>query len=209
MKKFLIGLFSALLLISCASAQCTPASPSPGTVCLGPLTTKPPLTGATQSAFILEDIGLAPPVPTAKAYILSIVDGTIQESDNAGVYHTLVGPIGPQGPIGLTGQQGLIGPQGAAGIQGAIGSQGTIGLQGPQGVAGAAGAAGIQGAIGPQGIVGIQGSVGPQGSQGIQGVPGVAVGKTLVGDVTCPKGNGTVNAGWKTTGCKFYITAIQ
>src|ERR1035437_3822270 len=116
MKNVLIVVLGLLLLGTYVAAQCTAASP--GTVCAGPLTVQPPLTGATQSANILVDIGLVAPSPAVKAYILSIGDGTIQESDNGGAYHTLVGPAGATGPTGAQGSQG---PQGIPGTSVVVG----------------------------------------------------------------------------------------
>ena len=103
-------------------AQCT--SGQSGTNCPGPLTVSPQTGNTQQSAIILVDIGLTAPPPAAKQYILSIVNGSIQESDNTGTYHTLVGPQGPAGATGATG---------AAGAQGPQGPQGQTGPQGPQG----------------------------------------------------------------------------
>ena len=122
MKKLsMIAVFVAMMSVLSA-AQCT--SGQSGTNCPGPLTVSPQTGNTQQSAIILVDIGLTAPPPAAKQYILSIVNGSIQESDNTGTYHTLVGPQGPAGATGATG---------AAGAQGPQGPQGQTGPQGPQG----------------------------------------------------------------------------
>ncbi|HET9406080.1 MAG TPA: collagen-like protein [Candidatus Sulfotelmatobacter sp.] len=111
-----------------------------GTTCSGPITISPPSGNTTQSAIVLSDLGAGAtaPAPASGNYILSIVNGTIQESDSNGIYHPLIGPMGPAGP------QGIVGPTGATGPAGAIGPAGPQGATGPTGqgvpAGGAAGA---------------------------------------------------------------------
>lgn len=59
------------------------------------------------------------------------------------------------------------------------------------------------------GVKGDKGDKGDDGAQGIQGIPGVVVGMTFTMDQVCPKGAGTVQSGWKTTGCTYKVVAIQ
>jgi hypothetical protein len=61
---------------------------------------------------------------------LSIISGVIQESDNKGLYHPLLGPMGP---VGLQGPAGPVGATGTQGPQGLQGNQGPTGPTGPQG----------------------------------------------------------------------------
>jgi hypothetical protein len=94
-----------LIMLSCFSAaQCT--SGNPGTNCMAPLTVSPAAGNTVQSAIVLVDIGLPVPTPAVKSYILSIVSGVIQESDNGGAYHSLVGPPGQNGATGPMGPPG-------------------------------------------------------------------------------------------------------
>jgi hypothetical protein len=94
-------LYAILLMLgTLAGAQCSPLSPGPGTQCAGPVVVQPPANPVEQSSFILVDIGQPPPTPAAKQYILSVVTGTVQESDNGGAFHTLVGPQGNPGSNG-------------------------------------------------------------------------------------------------------------
>lgn len=90
-----------LFLGSIAGAQCTSLVPGPGSGCVGPvlITTASP---TVQSSIILVDISKPVPTPAATQYILSIVNGTIQESDNGGAYHMLVGPKGIDGTNGIS-----------------------------------------------------------------------------------------------------------
>src|SRR5271165_830695 len=105
-------------------AQC--ATGSPGTNCSGPLTVQPQSGNTGQSAITLIDLGLPVPAPAAGQYTLSIAGGIVQESDNGGAYHALVGPVGPKGATGPTGPQGSPGPAGARGIQGPQGPPGVL-----------------------------------------------------------------------------------
>lgn len=118
----IILVFIALSAIS--SAQCT--NGGSGTTCTGPVTVSPPSGNKTQSAIVLTDLGsgTSAPSPSSGNYVLSIVSGIIQESDNSGAYHSLVGPAGLQGPAG---------PAGTAGAKGATGPQGPAGPTGPTG----------------------------------------------------------------------------
>ena len=105
--------------------------------------------------------------------MLSIVSGIIQESDNNGVYHPLIGPMGPaglQGPTGPAGAAGASGPPGPQGVQGLQGPTGPTGATGPKGTAGPAGAAGAPGSAGATGAIGPQGPAGVTGPTG-EGVP--------------------------------------
>jgi hypothetical protein len=128
--------FIALSAIS--SAQCT--NGGSGTTCMGPVTVSPPSGNKTQSAIVLTDLGsgTSAPSPASGNYILSIVSGIIQESDNSGAYHSLVGPAGLQGPAGPTGAAGAKGATGAIGPQGPAGPTGPTGQGVPSG--GSAGA---------------------------------------------------------------------
>jgi len=105
-------------------AQC--ATGNPGTNCSGPLTVQPQSGNTGQSAITLIDLGLPVPAPAAGQYTLSIAGGIVQESDNGGAYHALVGPVGPKGATGPTGPQGSPGPAGAQGIQGPQGPPGVL-----------------------------------------------------------------------------------
>ncbi len=213
MKKLsMIAVFVAMMSVL-SVAQCT--SGQSGTNCPGPLTVSPQTGNTQQSAIILVDIGLTAPPPAAKQYILSIVNGSIQESDNTGTYHTLVGPQGPAGATGATGAagaQGPQGPQGQTGPQGPQGPNGSQGDQGPQGPQGPQGAQGQPGQTGPTGPTGATGSTGPQGPPGIPGTPGtpgVIIGNTLTVNVVCPKGKGNVPGGFTVVGCTLKVTNIQ
>ncbi len=174
----IILLFVALSGI--CSAQC--ANGGSGTSCNGPVTVSPPRGNTSQSAIILTDLGsgTSAPSPSSGNYILSIINGSIQESDNNGFYHSLIGPMGPaglQGPAGPVGVAGAKGPQGTTGATGATGPSGAAGGTGP---AGATGPPGTTGATGPAGSTGPQGSAGPTGPTG-QGVPaGGGAGAKLV-----------------------------
>jgi hypothetical protein len=99
MKQLLLTLF----LSTAAFAQ--------GTVILGPVSVVT-LSPTQQSGIIMTDINLPLPPPTNGQYILSISNGQLVESDNAGQYHSLVGPQGIQGPVGPVGPMGLTGPPG-------------------------------------------------------------------------------------------------
>ena len=171
-----------LILSSIAAAQCTPSNP--GTSCMGPITISPPSGNTVQSSVIFVDIGLPAPPPAASSYILSIANGQLQESDNNGGYHSLVGAQGPAGPVGATG---------ATGATGAIGAQGPIGQTGLQG---------------QQGIQGIQGVTGPAGQNGQNG-QGFSVGTVITGTLVCPKSKGSVPAGFTTNNCTFTITGLS
>jgi hypothetical protein len=166
-----------LLLGSFAGAQCTALIPGPGTACVGPIWSYDKVP-TTQSSVILVDISFPPPVPAANKYILSIVNGTIQESDNAQPYHTLVGPKGDKGDPG---NQGPIGATGASGPQGQTGAQGPAGATGATGSQGVQGQQGVQGPVGPQGVAGATGATGPQGPQGVDSL---AVGASMTVIVT-------------------------
>ncbi|HVN20761.1 MAG TPA: hypothetical protein VMU05_18380 [Dongiaceae bacterium] len=154
-------------------AQCL--GNSSGTNCYGPLNVTNAGSDPTQSAIDLSDLGLPAPQPTAQHFILSLVNGQLQESDNGAPYHTLVGPVGPPGvpgPQGLTGPPGPPGPQGVAGPAGSPGKQGPAGPAGAMGPSGAAGATGPPGALGPAGPQGPIGPTGERGLPGSQGPPG-------------------------------------
>jgi hypothetical protein len=114
--------YTMLILSSFAAAQCSPTGS--GTSCMGPVTISPPSGNTTQSSIIFVDLGLPAQQPAASSYILSIVNGTIQESDNNGAYHTLVGPQGLQGEPGMQGIQGVQGVQGVPGPAGPAGQNG-------------------------------------------------------------------------------------
>jgi hypothetical protein len=178
MKRIAIAV---LLLMSSviAAAQCSTGSP--GTTCAGPLTIQPSASNTTQTAIILVDLGLPLVPPAGKQYILSIASGVLQESDNGGAYHSLVGPQGPPGSAGSAGSQGVTGQAGPPGVQGNPGIQG---IQGPQGQAGQPGQTGQPG----QGLV---------------------VGSVLTLNLVCPKGKGTVTAGFTSKDCTATITAIH
>jgi hypothetical protein len=77
---------------------------------VGPLTVQPTSGNSTQSAIILIDLSLAAPAPGSKQYLLSIVNGTIMESDNGGAYHSLAGQPGAKGDKGDKGDPGPPGP---------------------------------------------------------------------------------------------------
>lgn len=194
-------LATVLLLGSFAGAQCPAMIPGPGTTCSGPvlITDKPP---TVQSSVILVDIGLPNPKPTKGQYIVSIVNGTIQESDDAQPYRTLTGPKGDKGDKGDVGATGAVGVQGATG---AVGAQGPVGATGVPGATGATGSQGIQGAQGVQGPTGPQGSTGASGAvgaRGLQGVPGVIVGNTITATEVC-----NLVIGVRT--CKLKVLGIQ
>jgi collagen triple helix repeat protein len=120
----------AFILSTIAAAQCTPAVPGPGTNCAGPVFVQPPPNNTTQTYAILVDMSLPAPAPAATKYILSIVNGTIQESDNGGTYHTLKGDKGDPGLPGLNGRDGVNGTNGTTGATGATGLQGIQGIPG-------------------------------------------------------------------------------
>jgi Collagen triple helix repeat (20 copies) len=130
--KYYLFVVMLCLLPGISAAQC--ASGSPGTNCSGPLTVQPPAGNTKQSAITLIDLGLAVPPPASGQYTLSIASGILQESDNGGSYHSLVGPPGPQG---VAGAPGAAGPAGRTGATGLTGAQGPTGSQGPQGPPGA------------------------------------------------------------------------
>lgn len=109
-----------------ASAQCIAGGS--GTTCNGALSVQPPPGNTTQSAITLVDLALPVPAPAAGQYTLSIANGILMESDNGGVYHSLIGPVGPQG---VQGPSGAPGPQGPPGVQGVAGPQGPAGPPGP------------------------------------------------------------------------------
>ena len=160
-----------LFLSSVAAAQCTAHVPPPGTDCAGPVSVQSP-NPTEQSSWILVDISKPAPSPAAGQYIVSIVNGTIQESDNGGAYHTLVGP------------QGATGAQGPVGATGATGAQGQTGIQGPVGVTGATGSQGVQGPQGVQGLPGVAGVTGATGPAGPQGVDSFTIGSSMTVIVT-------------------------
>jgi hypothetical protein len=110
-----------LALSSLAVAQCSPSGS--GTNCMGPITITPPSGNTVQSSITFVDVGQPPPSPAPTSYILSIVSGQLQESDNNGPYHTLVGPQGQQGAQGI---QGVPGPAGPAGQNGQGFQVGTV-----------------------------------------------------------------------------------
>lgn len=115
-----VSILSTLSTLSTLSlAQCIDNG-SQGTNCVGPLAVMPTSGDNVQSSIILVDIGLPNPSPAAKTYLLSIIDGSIQESDNNGQYHTLVGATGQQGIQGIQGIQGNPGQQGPVGSSGVI-----------------------------------------------------------------------------------------
>ena len=200
-------LFSLTILLwsAIAVAQCT--QQGVGTNCVGPLNVQPSSGNTLQSSVILTDLALPAPAPTSKQYTLSIVSGIIQESDNGGTYHSLVGPTGPQGAPGA---QGPTGPQGPSGTSGTPGAQGPPGATGPQGAPGLAGQTGPQGPAGPVGATGAtgtagqQGQTGPTGPQGTPGTPGIVVGNIVSFSgvkIVCPKGKGTVSGGFTSFNC--------
>ena len=122
MRLFKIALLISVSILSTLStlstlslAQCIDNG-SQGTNCVGPLAVMPTSGDNVQSSIILVDIGLPNPPPAAKTYLLSIIDGSIQESDNNGQYHTLVGATGQQGIQGIQGNPGLQGPVGPPGV---------------------------------------------------------------------------------------------
>lgn len=80
-----------------------------------------------QSAITLSNSDQPIPTPARNQYILSIANGTLQESDDGGAFHTLVGPKGDTGVQGPQGNQGPAGP---------LGPQGPKGDTGPQGIPG-------------------------------------------------------------------------
>jgi len=82
------------------------------------------------------------------------------------------------------------------------------GVQGPQGPAGPMGPPGPPGPTGAQGDTGASG---PQGPTGPQGPPGIAAGQTVTfGPMKCPKGSGTIQAGWSNPGgCTAVIVSVQ
>lgn len=172
--------FTVVLLSVAAWSQCNQQNAM--TVCQGPVVVVPPANNTLQSGIILVDISLPAPPPAASQYILSIVNGTIQESDNNGNYHTLMGPAGPQGQQGVQGTSATV----------TVGQTFTTPAGTPATVtnSGSSNAAVLNFSI-------------PQGS------PGVVVGNTLTVNVSCPKGSGTIQQGWVTKGCKFVITNIQ
>jgi hypothetical protein len=122
-----------------------------------------------------------------------------------------------QGPAGATGP---VGPSGAQGIAGAAGPPGAVGPEGPQGQAGITGAPGAQGPqgipgqTGATGVAGAQGPIGLTGQQGAQGVPGppgpgLTQSTILFVSISCPKGSGTVPAGFTATNCTITVTNVN
>jgi hypothetical protein len=72
----------------------------------------------------------------------------------------------------------------------------------PSGPPGAQGQPGQSGAPGQNGLQGPQGPAGPPGQ-------GFAVGTVLTVTEKCPKGLGSIVAGWATTSCTLTINGIQ
>jgi hypothetical protein len=168
-------LLAMISLSGACLAQCS--NGGSGTTCTGPVTVSPPTGNTTQSAIILTDLGSGTnaPAPSVGNYVLSIVGGIIQESDNNGFYHSLIGsmgPIGLQGPSGPTGSSGATGPQGLVGNQGVQGLTGPLGATGSQGAQGAIGPLGLTGSQGVQGVIGPLGATGDVGATGAVGVTG-------------------------------------
>lgn len=146
---------------------------------------------------------------------------TVDKNDGAGFVPVIgqTGSTGPQGPAGPQGPQGLQGAPGATGAQGPAGADGAPGVQGPQGPKGDTGAQGLPGATGPmgpagpqglqgaqgmqglQGLTGATGPQGPQGAQGLQGPAGPPISLPIKVNITCPKGTGTIPAGFVSKGC--------
>ena len=198
--KNIAWLCPLILLASFMSAQCTGNGQS-GTSCTGPLTVAPQSGNNSQSAIILVDIEQPAPAPAKSSYILSIVNGIIQESDNGQPYHPEAATVA----IGTT-------------TMGAPGSQATVTNSGTTQNAvfnftipvGQTGATGSQGQPGPPGAQGAQGAQGVQGIQGIPGQPGLVVGDTLTfGPLTCSgQAKGSVPKGFTVT-CTAVITSIK
>lgn len=170
-----------IMFITCLSsltgAQCAPLIPGPGSGCVGPvlITTASP---TVQSSIILVDISKPVPTPAATQYILSIVNGTLQESDNGSAYHTLVGPKGDPGAVGASGQPGVAGTNGRDGANGVNGKDGINGINGTNGKDGTNG---LNGSQGPQGIPGIDSfQVGSSMTVIVTGCNIVGVGRSCV-----------------------------
>jgi hypothetical protein len=220
----IISIFALLALSSLTWGQCTQANP--GTVCVGPLTVDPGSGNTLQSSEILVDLGLPAPPPTATQYILSIVSGEVQESDNGGPYHTLVGPAGTPGAT-ATISIGAV-STGAPGSQATVTNTGTqqaavFSFSIPAGQSGSNGApASVTVGTTSTGAPGSQASVSNSGTPqnaifnftvpaGATGPPGTgfSVGTVITGVLSCPKGKGSVPVGFSTANCTFKITAIN
>lgn len=189
MKKLLILLF----LCAAAFGQ-TPivspvvATPSPGSPSVWLLDIVP-----ASSTSLCPTLAQAPSLLTGQTGVIrycNLSDGSqmVDRNDGKG-YVPVPGTVGPQGP---SGPQGPIGPKGDKGDTGA---QGAVGPQGPQGQTGQTG---LTGATGPQGPIGPAGATGPQGPQGPQGPP---ISLPIKVNITCPKGTGTIPAGFISKGC--------
>jgi len=177
--KNIAWLCPLILLASFMSAQCTGNGQS-GTSCTGPLTVTPQSGNATQSAIILVDISQPAPSPAKSSYILSIVNGIIQESDNGQPYHPQAATVS----VGTT-------------TTGAPGSQATVTNSGT-----------TQNAVFNFTIP--AGQTGATGSQGQPGPPGVVTGTTLTVTLSCPKGKGSIPAGFgPTKNCIISVTGVQ
>jgi Collagen triple helix repeat (20 copies) len=167
-----------ILLSGISAAQCVTGNP--GTNCTGPLNVQPPTGNTKQSAITLIDLGLPAPGPLLGQYTVTISNGILQESDNGGSYHPLVGPPGPQG------------------------ANGTTGATGAKGVAGTTGATGPAGPTGPQGVPGRNGSQGAQGPQGPGGTSAAPPDYSFSG-----WGSFSANAGWSEIGNALYRNQVD
>jgi hypothetical protein len=166
-----------LLMSTLAAAQCSTTAPS---TCVSPLMIVNP-NPTTQSGITLVDNGLPAPPPVAKQYLLSIVNGTIQESDNGGAYHTLTGPQGLPGTAGVKGDKG---DPGAAGIPGNNGRDGvaatiTMGTVVPGPVP-----AVTNSGTPTNAVLNFVLTPGVQGPQGIPGADSFAIGSSMTVTVT-------------------------
>ena len=108
--KIITILVASVLLCGSLAAQCVVQNGVDQ--CVGPLAVMPPQGNTTNSGIAFTDLLLTPPAPATGVYWLSVVNKQLQESDNGGAYHTLVGPQGPVGATGATGATGSQGPPG-------------------------------------------------------------------------------------------------
>lgn len=97
--------------------------------------------------------------------------------------------------VSLKGQDGQLGPRGLDGADGQPGATGPQGAQGQPGVQGQPGANGAQGPSGATGPAGPQGPMGPVGPASKVVLPLTNI------TVSCPKGKGTIPAGFVSKGC--------
>ena len=185
-------LVSLASLVGLSVAQCTGSSQ--GTTCTGPLTVSPPSGNTTQSSIILVDIGQPVPQPAAGQYTLTIANGVLQESDNNGAYHTLVGPQGNPGINGTNGTNG----------QNATISIGSVVTGSPVAVTNTG--------TPTQAILNFTIPAGQPGAPGPAGPPGIVVGRVVTLNyvwVTCPKGKGTVQGGFTIKNCTIAGTVAS